>query len=151
MIGFLDIAVVNQRFCGCREARHPNIVQFMGICHHANQQLYIVTEYLPGGNLRNWIQAEREEPRDLLSSYRKRLGFAIDTARALAYLHARGIIHRDLKLENLLLTENLRIKVCDFGFSRSLKPWMEMKSPSSTGKSAKRLTMCGTDGRTVMI
>lgn len=48
-----------------------------------------------------------------------------------------GIIHRDLKLENLLLTENNRIKVCDFGFSRVV---------AKNESERRRLSFCGTDG-----
>lgn len=47
-----------------------------------------------------------------------RMSFATDIARAVAYLHARNCLHRDLKGENLLITANDRIKVCDFGFAR---------------------------------
>ena len=47
-----------------------------------------------------------------------RVSFATDIARAVAYLHARNCLHRDLKGENLLITANNRIKVCDFGFAR---------------------------------
>jgi serine/threonine protein kinase len=62
-----------------------------------------------------------------------RLSFATDIARALAYLHAHSIIHRDLKGENLLITENYRLKVCDFGFSRTI-----------SDDESKRLSYCGT-------
>ena len=47
-----------------------------------------------------------------------RISFATDIARAVAYLHARNCLHRDLKGENLLVTDNQRIKICDFGFAR---------------------------------
>lgn len=77
------------------------------------------------------------ETRQFLTSYRLRISFAIDIARAIAYLHARGIIHRDLKLENLMLTENNRIKVCDFGFSRIV---------AKTEAERRRVSFCGTDG-----
>ncbi|KAJ3069934.1 hypothetical protein HDU98_007027 [Podochytrium sp. JEL0797] len=67
---------------------------------------------------------------------RMRVSIAMDVAKAMAYLHSRGIIHRDLKSENLLVTENKRIKVCDFGFSR----------PTPTNvQETRRLSYCGTD------
>ena len=68
--------------------------------------------------------------------WRLRLSFAIDIARALAYLHARKCIHRDLKGENLLVTSNGRLKITDFGFARIA---------ARNEDESKRLTFCGTD------
>jgi LIM domain kinase 1 len=59
-----------------------------------------------------------------------------DIARALAYLHARRCIHRDLKGENLLLTANMRVKITDFGFARIA---------ARNAEETRRLTFCGTD------
>jgi serine/threonine protein kinase len=47
-----------------------------------------------------------------------RMKIAIETANSLAYLHASGIIHRDVKTKNILLTNNFSVKVADFGLSR---------------------------------
>src|SRR5882757_1685357 len=68
--------------------------------------------------------------------WRLRLSFATDIARALAYLHARKCIHRDLKGENLLVTANGRLKITDFGFARIA---------ARNEEESKRLTFCGTD------
>ena len=68
--------------------------------------------------------------------WRLRLSFAIDIARALAYLHARKCIHRDLKGENLLVTSNGRLKITDFGFARIA---------ARNEDESKRMTFCGTD------
>ncbi|KAJ3288037.1 hypothetical protein HK104_008351, partial [Borealophlyctis nickersoniae] len=134
-----------------KESRHPNVVQvrlivvqlligyprynlsmaqFMGSCVHDNK-VYLVTEFVPGGNLKQWIlDTTKEFP------WRLRISFATDIARALAYLHAHKIIHRDLKSENLLITENRRIKICDFGFSREA---------ARTTDERRKLSFCGTD------
>lgn len=113
-----------------RECRHPNIVQFIGLCLAptpppdylppltfdsagqakpplpARRRILIISEFLPNGNLRSHIVNQ-----NLDFSWRLRLSFAVDVARAVAYLHARNCLHRDLKGENLLITENDRIKV----------------------------------------
>ena len=93
--------------------------------HHS-----IVSEYIPRGNLRTFIRSHAPFP------WRLRVSYATDVARAVAYLHARQCIHRDLKGENLLITSNDRLKVADFGFARI------------TGRNAeemKHMTYCGTD------
>ncbi|CAO3566345.1 unnamed protein product [Mortierella alpina] len=114
-----------------KQSRHPNIVQFMGICKR-KKRFYIVTEFLPLGNLRRWIQDDTKE-----FGWDTRISFAIDISLALAYLHHKNIIHRDLKGENLLISENMRIKVCDFGFSR-----VEARDDDEM----RRISYCGTDG-----
>jgi LIM domain kinase 1 len=83
------------------------------------------------GNLRQYIY-DKSKP----LPWRLRLSFATDIARALAYLHARKCIHRDLKGENLLLTANGRLKITDFGFARIA---------ARNQEESRRLTFCGTD------
>ena len=83
------------------------------------------------GNLRSYIH-DKNKP----FPWRLRLSFATDIARALAYLHARRCIHRDLKGENLLVTSNGRLKITDFGFARIA---------ARNADESKRLTFCGTD------
>ncbi|KAJ9092500.1 hypothetical protein QFC19_008713 [Naganishia cerealis] len=72
-----------------RECRHPNIVLFIGLCHAPppDERTFIVSEYIPGGNLRGYIQDTVNRP----FPWRLRISFAIDIARALAYLHARKV------------------------------------------------------------
>ena len=83
------------------------------------------------GNLRIYIH-DKTKP----FPWRLRVSFATDIARALAYLHARRCIHRDLKGENLLVTTNGRLKITDFGFARIA---------ARNADEVKRLTFCGTD------
>ncbi|KAI9104806.1 kinase-like domain-containing protein [Phlyctochytrium arcticum] len=112
-------------------SRHPNVVQFMGTSTYENK-VYLVTEFVSGGNLKKLLMDPSKR-----CSWRMRVSFAIDIARALVYLHAHHFIHRDLKSENLLLTENHRLKLCDFGLSREIARTVEER---------RRLSFCGTDG-----
>jgi len=77
--------------------RHPNVVQFMGLCRHGTD-IFIVTEYIRGGDLRHILKDEAKEMPWLL-----RARIATDVAYAMTFLHSKGIIHRDLKSNNLLV------------------------------------------------
>ncbi|OSX57946.1 hypothetical protein POSPLADRAFT_1076094 [Postia placenta MAD-698-R-SB12] len=114
-----------------KEARHPNVVLYLGLSQAPDGRIFIISEFIEGGNLRLYIH-DKSKP----FPWRLRLSFATDIARALAYLHARKCIHRDLKGENLLVTTNGRLKITDFGFARIA---------ARNADELKRLTFCGTD------
>ncbi|KNZ54617.1 TKL/LISK/LISK-DD1 protein kinase [Puccinia sorghi] len=152
-----------------KDARHPNIVQYIGLClappsmetipvglsQKQNQdnffsgdkksrasnakeaRVLIISEYVSKGNLRNYLTSRLNSPNPQPVSWRLRVSFAIDIARAVAYLHERKCLHRDLKLDNCLLTENFRVKLCDFGMAR-----FEARTPEEV----RQLSFCGTDG-----
>lgn len=91
---------------------HPNIVQFIAACK--KPPLYcIITEYMSQGNLRMYLN--KKEPYSLSTETILRL--ALDISHGMEYLHSQGVIHRDLKSHNLLLNDEMRVKVADFGTS----------------------------------
>lgn len=116
-----------------KECRHPNVVLYLGLSRAPDPdgRIFIISEFIDGGNLRSYIH-DKHRP----LPWRLRISFATDIARALAYLHARRCIHRDLKGENLLVTANGRLKVTDFGFARIA---------ARNADESRRLTFCGTD------
>jgi serine/threonine-protein kinase len=102
-----------------REARavaqlsHPHIVTVIDRGEDDGQQ-YIVFEYVDGENLKQLV--ERSGPLPL----RRVIDLGIAIADALAFAHERGLIHRDVKPQNVLLTPDGDAKVTDFGIARSL-------------------------------
>ncbi|KAK1937101.1 putative serine/threonine-protein kinase drkA [Phytophthora citrophthora] len=95
---------------------HPNIGRFIGVSWSSLNNLSMVVEYFPLGDLQHYLKAHG----DLLSWAREKIHMAVGVARALEYLHTRRtpIIHRDLKSRNVLLTRQLEPKVIDFGVSK---------------------------------
>ena len=102
-----------------REARsvaqlsHPNIVTVIDRGEDEGRQ-YIVFEYVEGENLKQLL--ERTGPMPV----RDALVMALQMARALAFAHGRGLIHRDVKPQNVLLNADGQAKMTDFGIARSV-------------------------------
>jgi len=91
---------------------HPNIVRLMGLCVETND-IYIIMEFISGGNLRSKLKEK-----NLQMDWPLRIEVALQVARAMAYLHSKDIIHRDLKSHNLLVADGWKVKICDFGLAR---------------------------------
>jgi len=98
-------------------AHHCNLVRLFGCCKE-RENLLLVYEYVPNGTLFDHLHGER---RGNGLRWDIRLKIALETANALAYLHFDinpPIFHRDVKSANILLDENMGVKVADFGLSR---------------------------------
>ncbi|XP_017311630.1 serine/threonine-protein kinase PAK 6b isoform X3 [Ictalurus punctatus] len=91
-----------------RDYRHKNVVE-MYKSALVEEELWVIMEYLQGGALTNIVSETR------LSE--EQIATVCDAVlQALAYLHAQGVIHRDIKSDSILLTLDGRIKLSDFGF-----------------------------------
>ncbi|MCY1008648.1 serine/threonine-protein kinase [Nannocystis pusilla] len=111
---------------------HPNVVQVFEI-GEADGQSFVVMELVRGATLREWLQAR---PRTLAEV----VAMVSQAGRGLAAAHAAGIIHRDLKPENVLVGEDGRARVVDFGLARA-NPGA---ADTSTGSLDAPLTKSGT-------
>ncbi|CAJ2500470.1 Uu.00g033230.m01.CDS01 [Anthostomella pinea] len=98
-----------------RGISHPNIVRLHEMSE-TDRHIGIVLEYASGGELFDYILNHRY----LKDNAARRL-FA-QLISGVGYLHKRGIVHRDLKLENLLLDRNRNIIITDFGFANTFDP-----------------------------
>jgi serine/threonine protein kinase/Flp pilus assembly protein TadD len=103
-----------------REARlassldHPNICTIFGL-HKVDDIHFIAMQYIEGRNVRELVAGR---PLDL----RQALAIAIQVTNALAAAHARGIVHRDIKARNVMVTRNGTVKVLDFGLAKLIEP-----------------------------
>ncbi|KAJ4752678.1 Wall-associated kinase family protein [Rhynchospora pubera] len=97
---------------------HPNLVTLYGCTALTSPELLLVFEFVPNGTIADHLHGPRSSKNAL--TWPVRLSIAIETANALAYLHAvePPIIHRDVKTNNILLDDNFHVKVGDFGLSR---------------------------------
>lgn len=93
---------------------HPNIIQLYELMETENSY-YLVTELCEGGDLMDYICARKYLSEVCTRKFIRQIISAVD------YLHRIGILHRDLKIENLLLDKNLNIKLIDFGLSNYTK------------------------------
>uniref|UniRef100_M1D046 Wall-associated kinase n=3 Tax=Solanum tuberosum TaxID=4113 RepID=M1D046_SOLTU len=96
--------------------RHNNLVTLYGCTSRRSRELLLVYEYIPNGTLADHLHGDRAKDGSL--TWPVRMNIAIETAGALAYLHASDVIHCDVKTNNILLDHNFGVKVADFGISR---------------------------------
>ncbi|KAJ9172945.1 hypothetical protein P3X46_016130 [Hevea brasiliensis] len=101
------------------KVRHRHLVALLGYCLDGNEKL-LVYEFMPQGTLSRYLFNWTDEGLKPLE-WTKRLTIALDVARGVEYLHGlahQSFIHRDLKPSNILLGDDMRAKVADFGLVR---------------------------------
>lgn len=109
-----------------RQFLHPHIARLYEVIVTENL-VWLVLEYCPGDELYNYLLKQGPLPVDKVQKIFTQL------VGAVAYIHNKSCVHRDLKLENVLLDKNENVKLCDFGFTREYE-----------GKANYLQTFCGT-------
>ncbi|XP_054278614.1 testis-specific serine/threonine-protein kinase 3-like [Macrosteles quadrilineatus] len=110
--------------------RHPNLIKFLQAVE-TTHRVYIVMEYAEKGSLLDIIRKESHIDEDRAKNWFTQL------ADAVRYCHDHGVVHRDVKCENLLMDGSYNLKLSDFGFARG-----NMK-PRSDGSPVLSETFCG--------
>ena len=105
------VASLNQEIETMQHLDHVNIVQYLG-CERKETSISIFLEYISGGSIGSCLRRHGKFEESVVASLTRQ------TLSGLAYLHREGILHRDLKADNILLDVDGTAKISDFGISK---------------------------------
>ncbi|KAK1251694.1 hypothetical protein MKX07_007173 [Trichoderma sp. CBMAI-0711] len=105
------VAALDHEIDTMQHLDHVNIVQYLG-CERKETSISIFLEYIPGGSIGSCLRKHGKFEESVVSSLTRQ------TLSGLAYLHREGILHRDLKADNILLDLDGTCKISDFGISK---------------------------------
>lgn len=105
------VAALDQEIDTMKDLDHVNIVQYLG-CERKETSISIFLEYISGGSVGSCLRKHGKFEEEVVSSLTRQ------TLAGLSYLHREGILHRDLKADNILLDLDGTCKISDFGISK---------------------------------
>ena len=114
-----------QEFNILHRTRHENIVRLFE-SFESKQHIVFVMEVCGAGDLLTYVRKRRKLKEDSAKFIFKQI------ISGLKYVHSKGVLHRDIKLDNILLTSEGRVKICDFGVSKLTKPGEHMSEQCGT-------------------
>lgn len=120
---------------GLARLSHPNVVTVYDVGRTKRDgRVWIAMEYVPGVTLREWAQAEARTPDALLGRW-------IDAGRGLAAIHEAGLIHRDIKPDNVLVGDDGRVRIVDLGLVKAADTLeRSIVIPGKTGEAVTNLS-----------
>ncbi|TLY32211.1 MAG: tetratricopeptide repeat protein [Ignavibacteria bacterium] len=124
-----DIARFDQEARAISALNHPNIATIYDV-DEADGQKYLVLEYIPSGTLKARLKELRTSGKELRLS--EVVDFGIQIAEGLAHAHREGIVHRDVKTDNVILTKEGKIKITDFGLAKLAGEGKQLTKAGST-------------------
>ncbi|HJL20530.1 MAG TPA: serine/threonine-protein kinase [Sandaracinaceae bacterium LLY-WYZ-13_1] len=104
--------------------RHPRVLEIYDFSGEGSAESYIAAELLTGPTLKQWREKHQDVPAEVAAC------FVIEIARALEAAHEAGVVHRDVKPENVLLHEDRTLKLTDFGIAELV----DAQSMTATGQ-----------------
>uniref|UniRef100_A0A8C0FIE4 Tyrosine-protein kinase n=1 Tax=Bubo bubo TaxID=30461 RepID=A0A8C0FIE4_BUBBB len=114
-----------------KSLQHDNIVKYKGVCYSAGRRnLRLIMEYLPYGSLRDYLQKHKER-----LDHKKLLLYASQICKGMEYLGTKRYVHRDLATRNILVENENRVKIGDFGLTKVLpqdKEYYKVKEPGES-------------------
>lgn len=113
-IGQEELEEIKNEVALLRALRHRHVVQYVGT-HSTAASLNILMEYCPGGSVSALLESFGALPEAVLARYARQV------AEGVAYVHARQVMHRDIKGANILVAANGLLKLADFGASAQLR------------------------------
>ncbi|MCA9706662.1 MAG: serine/threonine protein kinase, partial [Myxococcales bacterium] len=124
------------------QLRHPNVVGVHDVGVHEGH-VFVAMEFVEGGTLRAWLDAQPRAQPEILDVF-------VQAGRGLAAAHAKGLVHRDFKPENVMVGEGPRAQVMDFGLVRALDSGDDLASadvddliPTASSSLRSQLTHAG--------
>jgi serine/threonine protein kinase len=94
-----------------KSVRHANVIRLLEVCE-SPRHLMMVMEYAGGGDLLQYVKKRRRLEEGEAKRIFKQIVYGV------AHCHCRSVLHRDIKLDNILLDKDGEVKICDFGVSR---------------------------------
>ncbi|MEM7155385.1 MAG: protein kinase [Myxococcota bacterium] len=105
---------------------HPHLVPVFEVGHHQGR-IYLAMERVDGTTMTQWLETTRPPARRILAQW-------LDVARALVVVHREGLVHRDIKPDNVLVGNDQRVRLVDFGLARGQNASTDLKQITDHGR-----------------
>lgn len=125
-----DLKRMRRGIMACSLMNHPNIIKIYDYGQTDVGEPAIIMEYVNGDTLKNIL--EKQGPMDITTT----ISILKQVAEALNYAHSKGIVHRDIKPDNIMLEphgNDYRVTLADFGVARWFKGGKRLKNPTVKG------------------
>eukprot|EP00760_Papus_ankaliazontas_P008330 PhM_4_TR13731/c5_g1_i1/m.25188 len=114
-----------------REMDHPHVIHYF-YCERGAKSVNIFMEYAPGGSLASWLEKHNSSLRKKAVQVRL-VRMLREVVEAVAYIHALGVVHRDIKAANILLSDSKAAKLSDFGSAARMPQQQQQQQQQQQG------------------